>query len=115
MRAYGLQRRDHNEDDSRAVIDNGRATRFYASEGGAWLRGPREVVDTIAAASGLVARDCVDDLLRVIEHASEGALHAAATRAGLGPLPWGCTLCEGSRRGACVVHRENARGNGGAS
>lgn len=30
MRAYGLQRRDHNEDDSRAAIDNGRATRFYA-------------------------------------------------------------------------------------
>lgn len=30
MRPYGIQRRDHAEDDSRGAIDNGRATAVYA-------------------------------------------------------------------------------------
>ena len=42
-------------------------------ERAAWLSGPRAVIDAIAAASGLVARDCADDRARVIEHAHEDA------------------------------------------
>ena len=74
-------------------------------ERAAWLLGPRAVIDAIAAASGLVARDCADDRARVIEHAHEDALAAACVAAGYASPPRTCTLCDASERGACVVHR----------
>lgn len=76
-------------------------------ERAAWLMGARAVVDAIAAASGLVARDCADDRARVIEHASEDALAAACVAAGYASPPRTCTLCDASERGACVVHRRH--------
>lgn len=74
-------------------------------ERAAWLSGARAVVDAIAAASGLVARDCADDRARVIEHASEDALDAACVAAGQPSPPRSCTLCEASSTGWCCVHR----------
>ena len=50
-----------------------------STEGHATLLGPRPVVDAIADASGLDARDCTDDMLRAIDAEHEATLrHIAA-------------------------------------
>lgn len=77
------------------------------NERAAWLLGPRAVIDAIATAANLPARDCADDRARVIEHASEDALDAACVAAGYASPPRTCTLCDASERGACVVHRRH--------
>jgi len=37
------------------------------NERDAWLSGPRDVIDAIATATNLTARDCADDRARVID------------------------------------------------
>ena len=76
-----------------------------STEGHATLLGPRPVVDAIADASGLDARDCADDMLRAIDAEHEATLRHIASLVGHHDVPWGCTLCEASRSGTCHVHR----------
>lgn len=72
------------------------------------LVGPAAIVDTIARTSGLVSRECVDDLRHAIDHADERVLHDAITRAGCDPVASTCALCDSMRRGKCAAHRETS-------
>lgn len=69
------------------------------------LVGPRALIDRVALASGLVSRECVDDRLRAIDHASEPVLLDALATAGVEPVTPTCALCASMRRGKCAAHR----------